>query len=110
RRRRTSSNSDRYAALRRSVLMLARFGEAPRTGVADLNGDTRMSARIPLTLVLLAASWAAWQLTDPLAAAPTARTPAARPARDPLPVAAAIDRAIDRKLAEAKLPASPLCD
>src|SRR5437870_12714395 len=34
----------------------------------------------------------------------------AQPARDPLPVAALIDRAIDRRLAEAKVPASPPAD
>src|SRR6478672_10705287 len=72
-----------------------------------------MSARIPMTLLLAALGLGAWQLTDPLAAAPpskSAKAPAARPARDPLPVAAIIDRAIDRRLAEAKIPASPLCD
>jgi Protein of unknown function (DUF1553)/Protein of unknown function (DUF1549) len=34
----------------------------------------------------------------------------ATPARDPLPIAARIDREVDRRLAEEKIPASPLAD
>jgi hypothetical protein len=43
--------------------------------------------------------WACWAGAGPCAAA-----------RDPRPVAAAVDRAIDRRLEEAKLPASPQAD
>src|SRR5262245_36276553 len=37
-------------------------------------------------------------------------SPPPRPTRDPLPVAARIDREIDRRLAEAKVPTSPVAD
>jgi hypothetical protein len=63
---------------------------------------TRMTARVPTTLALTTLALGAWRLTDPLPAAP--------PARNPQPVTAAIDRAIDKRLAEAKIPASPVCD
>jgi hypothetical protein len=66
------------------------------------------TARIPTPLVLTALGLGAWYVGEPLTAATPDRSTATP--RDPRPVAAAIDRAIDRKLAEAKIPASPVCD
>ncbi|HEY1381429.1 MAG TPA: DUF1549 and DUF1553 domain-containing protein [Gemmataceae bacterium] len=65
----------------------------------------------PLRTTLLTSLIVAWAASDPAwsaAPAPPAKTTAT--SRDPVAIAAAIDRAIDAKLAEAHVPASPVCD